>query len=162
MGFSCFMYFHIPLDGFHADGTDRRDHMVIVFPVGTADQRGAHSCNSFDLVITGIYILDDFFCGQAVVVGMILAVIHDLMTCVVEGLNGLRIFVHPIPHHEEGCFHVMLCQSVDELLSIFIPPCGIETDGDHIVIAVHAVDGQLPSGNRSGNTCRRVNHPEDS
>ena len=56
---SHFQPLHIPLDGFHAQRADGGDHMVIIFAVGTADQRGTAAGDSLDLVAAGLNIRHD-------------------------------------------------------------------------------------------------------
>ena len=96
--------------------------MVVVLPVGAADQGGPHAGDGFDLVVAGRHVGNDLLGGQAVVVGVGVGVVHNLMTSVVEGLHRLRVFVHPVPHHKKGGFDLILAQNVDQLLGILIPP----------------------------------------
>ena len=56
---SHFRLLHIPLDGFHAQRADGGDHMVVIFAVGTADQRGTAAGDSLDLVAAGLNIRHD-------------------------------------------------------------------------------------------------------
>ena len=46
--------------------------------------------------------------------------VHHLVAGVVECLDGLRVFVHPVPHHEEGGLYVVFSQDVDELLGVLV------------------------------------------
>ncbi len=47
-------WFHIPLDGFHADGAHGVDGVVVVIAIGQADQSGAHTGDGLDLVVAGV------------------------------------------------------------------------------------------------------------
>ena len=96
--------------------------MVVILPVGAADEGGAHAGDGLDLVVAGLHIGHDLLGGQAVVVGMGIGVVHDLMARVVKGLHRLGIFVHPVPHHKKGGFDLILTQNVDELLGILVTP----------------------------------------
>ena len=113
---------HIPLDGLHAHGPHGVNHVVVVLPVGTAEQGGPRPRHLFDLVPAGVEVGDDLIGRQAVEVGVGIGVAHHLMARVGQGLHRLGVFVHPLPHHKEGGRHVVLAQNVDELLGVLVAP----------------------------------------
>ena len=70
------------------------------------------------------------------------------MSRVGEGLDRLGVFVYPLPHHKKGGFDVIFSQNVDELLGVLIAPGGVEGNGEHFLVPLDTVDGQLPLGRR--------------
>ena len=96
--------------------------MVVVLAVGAADQRGRHAGDGADALVTGGHIVNDLLRRQAVVVVVMVGVAHDLVACVVERLHRLRVFLGPVSHHEEGGFHVVSLQNVDERLRVLVAP----------------------------------------
>ena len=113
---------HVPLNGLHPHRADGGDHMVIVLPVRTADQSRRHPRNGGDLLITGRYIGDDLLSAEAVIVGMVIGVIHDLHPRIVKLRHRLGIPFHPIPHHEKGGLYIIPPQNIDKLLRILVAP----------------------------------------
>ena len=55
---------HIPLDGFHAHGADGGDDVVVVLPVGAADQRGRYAGGGADALVAGGDVVDDLLGGR--------------------------------------------------------------------------------------------------
>ena len=153
--------FHIPLDGLHADGADGGDDVVVVLPIGAADEGGPHAGDGLDLVVAGLHVGNDLLGGEAVVVGVGVGVVHHLVARVVEGLHRLRVFVHPVSDDKEGRLHLVLVQNVDELLGVLVAPGGVKADGYQVVAPVHTVDRQLSGGGRGDDRRRRVDHRED-
>ena len=96
--------------------------MVVILAVGTADQCGTAAGNGLDLVAAGLDIRHDLCGGKAVIVVVVGGMAHDLMARVVERLYGFRIFIHPVPYHEKGGFHIVLRQNINEMLGILIAP----------------------------------------
>lgn len=96
--------------------------MVIVFSVGAADQCRGHAGGGADALVAGGNIVDDLLGRQTIVVVMMVGVAHDLVACVMEGLDRLRIFLRPVAHDEEGGLYVVFLQDVDERLGILVAP----------------------------------------
>ena len=113
---------HVPLDGLHAGGADRVDGVVVIIPIGQADQGGPDAGDRLYLVVAGVQVGGHLVGGQLGVVGVGVGVVHHLVTRVVQGLYRLRIFVHPVPHYKEGGLHAVLLQYVDELLGVLVAP----------------------------------------
>lgn len=113
---------HIPLDGLHADRADGRDHVVVVFAVGRADEGGAHAGDGLNFVVAGLHIGDDLLPGEFGHMGVGVGVVHHLMARIGEGLYRFRVFVHPVAYHEEGGLYVVLGQDVDEHLGVLVAP----------------------------------------
>ena len=87
------------------------------------------------------------------------------MPRVVEGLHRLRVFIDPVPHHEEGGFYLVAVQDVDELLGVLVAPGRVEADGGQLLVPLDAVDGQLPLGSRGvhgGGVVDHIKHQADS
>lgn len=114
--------FHVPLNGLHPHRADGGDHMVVVLPVRAADQGRRYPRNGGDLLIAGRHIGDDLLSAEAVIMGVVIGVVHDLHTRIVELRHRLRISLYPIPHHEKGGLYIIPPQNVDELLRILVPP----------------------------------------
>ena len=117
--------------------------MVVVFAVGTADEGGGHAGDGSDLFVAGGDVGDDLVGGEGVIVVVVVGVVHDLVAGVVECLDGLGVFLHPVTHHEKGGFHVIAGQNVDELSGVLIAPGGVEGDGAQGLTAFHRIDGEL-------------------
>ena len=152
---------HVPLDGLQAGGAHGADGVVVIVPVGQADEGGPHPGDRLDLVIAGGQVGQDLVGGQLGIVGVGVGVVHHLVAGVVEGLHRLRIFVHPLPHHEKGGRDLVLPQDVNELLGVLVAPGGVEADGDQLlVIPLDTVDRQLPRGGGGPHHGGGVHHPE--
>jgi hypothetical protein len=82
------------------------------------------------------------------------------MPGVVEGLDRLWIFVHPVAHHKEGGLDLEAVQNVNELLGVLIAPCCVEADGYQFLVPLDAVNGQLPCGRRGVHSGGIVDHIE--
>lgn len=74
-------------------------------------------------------------------VGVVVGVVHDLHARVGQLLHGLGVFIHPLADKEEGGRDAVRGEDVDELLRILVAPGGVETEGDELAVAFHAVDG---------------------
>ena len=86
---SHFQSLHLPLDGLHAHGANCGDDMVIVLAVGAADQRGCHAGGGANALIAGGHVLNDLLGGKTIVVVVMVGVAHDLVSRVVQSLDGL-------------------------------------------------------------------------
>ena len=117
---------------------------------------GAHAGDGLNFVVAGLHIGDDRLAGELRHVGVGVGVVHHLVAGVVEGLDGLRVFVHPVPHHEEGGLYVVFSKDVDELLGVLVAPGGVKGDGQHLLVPLNAVDGKLPVGGGGLRHCRGV------
>lgn len=122
MTFPCFQYFHVPLNGLHPNRPGGIDHMVVIFPVRTAKQRGAHSGHRLNFVVAGVEVGNDLIGGQAVEMGVVGRMVHDLMSCVMERFYRLRVFVHPLPYHEKGGLYIVFSQNLNKLLGVLVAP----------------------------------------
>ena len=76
---------------------------------------------------------------MVVCVGMV----HQLAAAVYDGLGLLRILVRPVADHEKGRLDAVVREYIQDLLRVVRPPCGIKGNAAHLLIAFHAVDGQL-------------------
>lgn len=61
--------------------------MVIILPVGAAKQGGPHPGHLLNLIITGIQILCDLLRAQAVEMGMVIGMAHNLVPRVMQRLD---------------------------------------------------------------------------
>ena len=113
---------YIPLNRLHIHGPDGGDDVVVILPIGGPDEGGANTGDRLDLVVAGVDVGNDLVPAELGHVGVGVGVVHDLVACVVEGLYRLGVFVHPLPHHEEGGLDVILGQDVDELLGVLVAP----------------------------------------
>ena len=96
--------------------------MVVILAVGAADQGGGHAGGGGDALIAGGDVLHDLLGGEGVVVVVVVGVAHDLVPRVVESLHRLRVFFHPVAHHEERGLDVEFLQNVDERLGVLVAP----------------------------------------
>ncbi|MPM47804.1 hypothetical protein SDC9_94522 [bioreactor metagenome] len=96
--------------------------MVVVFSVRTADQRWPHAGDSLDFVAALLQVGRDLLSGQGVIVVMVGGVAHDLVSRVVQSLNGLRIFFCPVAHYKKSGLHIVRSQSINERLRVLVPP----------------------------------------
>lgn len=160
MDSKCFHGIHIPLDGFHTDGTNGGNDVVVIFSIGRADQGGAHAGDRLNLVVTRLHVGDDLLLGELGHMGMGIGVVHDLVSGVVEGLDGFRVFVHPLPHHEKGGFDLILAQDVDEHLGVLVSPGGVKGDGEDLLVPLDAVDGELAGGGGGPDDGGMIDHVE--
>lgn len=47
---------------------------------------------------------------------------HDFVSRIVQGLDGLRVFFHPVAYYKEGGLHIICTQNVNERLRVLVPP----------------------------------------
>lgn len=152
---------HIPLDGFHADGADSGNDMVVVLAERAADERRADAGERLDLVAAGVHVRDDLVGGQGIVVVVRVGVVHQLVAALDDGLGLLRVLVRPVADDEEGTLHTVVREHIENLLRVVRTPGGVERDAAHLLIALDAVDGQLPRRGRRPHGGGRVHRAED-
>ena len=90
--------------------------------LSTSHPGGTPSGDRLNFVVAGGQVVGNLLGRQLGIVGMGVGVVHHLMSRIVEGLDRLRIFVHPLPHHEKGGLHGILGQDIDQLLCILVAP----------------------------------------
>lgn len=100
--------------------------MIVIFPIWAADQRRAHSGDRFDLVVAGVDIGNDLLGGQTVIVGVVVAVVHDLVSRLVERAHRFRVLIHPFADYEKSCFDTVTGQYVNQLLGVLVTPGGCD------------------------------------
>ena len=64
-----------------------------------------------------------------------------------DGLGLLQILVRSVADHEKGRLDAVVREYIQDLLRVVRPPCGIKGNAAHLLIAFHAVDGQLARRN---------------
>ena len=84
---------------------------------------------------------------------VVIGVAHHLVARVVQGFDGLRVLLRPISHNKEGGLDTIPRQNVDKRLGVLVAPRGVEADSANLLVALHRVDGQLPSRGRSADRC---------
>ena len=151
---------HIPLYGLHADGADRSDHVIVILSIRRPDQGGTHAGHRLDLVVAGLHIGNDLLFGELRHMGVIVGVVHHLVPGIMERLDRFGVFIHPRAYHKKRCLDVILAQDVDKLLGILIAPGCVKGDGEHLLIPLDAVDGQLPVGGIGADRRRIIDHIE--
>ena len=57
---------------------------------------------------------------------MILAVVAEVVTAVIDFKNLIRVAVHPASGHEKCGFDIIFIKNVKNLYSIFIAPRGVK------------------------------------
>ena len=122
--------------------------MVVILPIGAAEEGGGGPRHRLDLLRAGGKVLGNLPGREAVEVGVGVGVAHHLVAGVREGLHRLGVFVHPLSHHEKGGLHAVFPQDVDKQLGVLVAPGGVKADGEHLVVLLHAVNGQLPGRRR--------------
>ena len=122
MGLSYMVSLHIPLDGFHADGANGGDHMVVVLAERTADERRADAGERRDLIVAGIYVRDDLVGSQGIVVVVRIGMVHQLVAALNDGLGLLGVLVRPVADNEKGTLHAVVREHIKDLLCVVRPP----------------------------------------
>ena len=113
---------HIPLDGFHADGADSGNDMVVILAERAADERRADAGERLDLIVAGVYVRDDPVGGQGIVVVVRVGMVHQLVAALDDGLGLLRVLVRPVADDEEGTLHTVVREHIENLLRVVRPP----------------------------------------
>ena len=121
--------------------------MVVILAEGAANKRRTNPCERLELIVAGIHIFDDLLRRQRIVVVVCVGMVHQLAAAVYDGLGLLRILVRPVADDEEGTLHTVVREHIENLLRVVRPPCGIKGNAAHLLIAFHAVDGQLARRN---------------
>ena len=93
--------FHIPLDGRHPDAVYRCNDMVVIFPVGAAEQAWTHAGDGLDLVIAGIEVGNDLIRTQLIEMVVVIGMVHHLVPRIMQRLHALGILFRPVPHYKE-------------------------------------------------------------
>ena len=153
---------HIPLDGLNTHPPDGGDDVVVILPERRAEERGALAGDLLNLIVAGVDVLHNLICGEGIEVGVVVGVPHHLVAGIRQGLDGLGVLIHPLPHHKEGDFHVVLVKDVDEGLGVFVAPSCVKREGAGLVVPLDAVDGQLPCGRGGpyyGRVVHHIEHP---
>ena len=96
--------------------------MVVILPVGAADQRGRHTAGGGDALVAGGDVRDDLIGGETVEMVVVVGVAHDLVACVMQRLHRFRVLLRPVAHHKEGGLDVEFLQNVDERLGVLVAP----------------------------------------
>ena len=120
--------------------------MVVILAVGRAEQGGAHTGDRLDLIAAGIDVGHNLLGGKGVEVGMIVGVVHNLVSRIGKSLHRFGVFVHPFANDKKGDLNVVFSQNINELLGILVPPCCVEGEGHDLLIPLYAVYGQLAGG----------------
>lgn len=152
---------HIPLDGFHADGADSGNDMVVVLAERAADERRADAGERLDLVAAGVHVRDDLVGSQGIVVVVRVGMVHQLVAALDDGLGLLGVLVRPVADNEKGTLHAVVREHIKDLLRVVRPPGGVERDAAHLLVALDAVDGQLARRGRRPHGGGRVHRAED-
>ena len=118
--------------------------MVVVLAEGAADERRARARQRFDLVVAGVYVCDDLVGGERIEVVVRVGVVFKLVAALDDGPGLLGVLVGPVAHDEERARHAVFFQHVENFLRVVRAPGGVEGDGTHLLVTLHAVDGQLP------------------
>ena len=113
---------HIPLDGLDAHVADGSDDLVVILPVGAAEQLNLPAGDGLDLAGTQAHLVNDLLLRQLCHVGMGVRVAADLHARIGQGLHALGVFVRPLAHKEECGTHAILRQGVNERLGVFVAP----------------------------------------
>ena len=111
-GLSYMVSLHIPLDGFHADGADSGNDMVVVLAERTADERRADAGERRDLIVAGIYVRNDLVGSQGIVVVVRVGMVHHLVTARDDDFRLLGILVGPVANHKESTRHTVVGQYI--------------------------------------------------
>ena len=148
---------HVPLNGIVAAFGGGADHIVVIIPVGRAEQEHVIARQLLHLPVDGYDFLALFIVGDLTHVFVVFAVVSQIMPGRQDGLHVLRIGIHPAARHEEGDMYVVPGKDIQDLSRVFVPPGSVEGEGHFFFLRIHAVDGQLPAvdgagyGNRVGN-----------
>ena len=121
--------------------------MVVILAEGAANKRRTNPCERLELIVAGIHIFDDLLRRQRIVVVVCVGMVHQLAAAVYDGLGLLRILVRSVADHEKGRLDAVVREYIQDLLRVVRPPCGIKGNAAHLLIAFHAVDGQLARRN---------------
>lgn len=113
---------HVPLDGLNPQAADSGNHVIVIFPVGRAEQGGPHAAHRLNGVAAGRHVRHDLVGGELVVVVMVGAVAHHLMPRLMQRHHRLRVLLHPVPHHKKRGLDVVPGQNVNQRLGVLIPP----------------------------------------
>ena len=114
--------FHVPLDRIHSTVPDSGNHAVIIVTVGWAEQVGANAGDRLDLAVAAVQLRLDLVGAQLGEISVVVGMVHDLVSRIVQRLYRFRIFVHPFSHHKKGGFNVVFSQNINQLLGVLITP----------------------------------------
>ena len=135
---------HAPLDHLVALRPGGEHHLVVVIPIGRAEQPGTRAGEGLGLVAHGFQLLGDFFRAQLAHLGMRGGMIADLVAPGGDLLHQLGKTLRPDVHQEKGGFHLVFIQDVQNFAGFVPAPGRVKADGDFLIRPVHAIDGQLP------------------
>ena len=113
---------HVPLDGIDAHVPDGLYDLVVILPVGTAEQAHFSAGDGLNLAGAQAHLVDDLLFRQLCHVGVGVGVVADLHARVGQRLHALRVFVRPLAHQEKCGLHIVLVQDVDQRLGILVTP----------------------------------------
>ena len=113
---------HVPLDGLHPNAPYGGDYVVVIFPVGRAEQRGPHAAHRLNGVAACRHVRHNLVGGELVVVVVMGAVTHHLMPRLMQRHHRLRVLLHPVPHHKKRGLNIVSGQNINQRLRVLIPP----------------------------------------
>ena len=126
--------------------------MVVVLPIGGAEEGGPHPGDGLDLVAAGGEVGGDLLGGEGVVKWSWWS--EWLITswpASGEGFYRFRVFLHPVPHHEEGGLDVGSGPRMSMSCWVSsLPQAASKVREQTLVVPLHAVHRQLPLGGGGG------------
>ena len=114
--------FHVPLDGIHTAVSHGGHHAVVIVAVGRPEQIGPDAGDGLDLAVAAVQLCLDLVGAQLGKIGVIVRVIHDFVSGIMEGLHRLGKLIHPFTHHEKGSLYLIFTKNVDKLLGVLVAP----------------------------------------
>ena len=122
--------------------------MVVILAERAADERRADAGQRLDLIVAGVHVCDDLVGGEGIIMIMRVGVVHELIAAVHDGLGLFGILIRPIAHHKKCTGDAVFLEHVEYPLRVVRAPRGVKGDGADLLVALDAIDGQLPRGRR--------------
>ena len=151
---------HVPLHRRHAHAVHGVYHMVVIFSVGAAEERGRDAGQLGDLLVAGGYVGNDVAVAQLREVRVRRGMVHYLVAVFGERADGFRVFIHPVADDKEGRVYIVFVENIYERLRVLVAPRSVKGHGDDLVVTLHAVNRQLPVRGRDTDDRRAVHRPE--
>ena len=96
--------------------------MVVILAERTADQRRPNAGQRFDLIVAGVDIGDDLLRRKRIVVVVRVGMVHQFVAALDDGLGLLRILIRPVADDEEGAFHTVVREYIENFLRVVRTP----------------------------------------
>ena len=98
---------NIPLNAVHIKALYTLYNSVVVVTVGRSEQLWLLAGDFLNFFVTGFYLIFLFLCTHFRHMWVGVAVVADVVTCVINILYIIGVFIYPVTYKEKGGFYMV-------------------------------------------------------